>query len=87
MFRRPDAGAAPIYRGEEARAAHGHRANAVAGALVLVGKRGTPMFSEYAARPGGGRPTWDAADIARFTREAGGDFLGLEPPGWGGWPR
>ena len=44
---------------------HDDVANAAAGALVLVGKRGTPMFSEYVPAPGaGGRPTWSAADIA-----------------------
>ena len=35
---------------------HDDVANAAAGALVLVGTRGTPMFSEYATSPGGGRP-------------------------------
>jgi hypothetical protein len=66
---------------------HDDVANAAAGALVMVGKRGRPLFSEYAPSAGGGRPTWSAADIARFTREAGGEFLGLPPSGWGGWPR
>jgi hypothetical protein len=57
---------------------HDDVANAAAGALVLVGKRGTPMFSEYVPAPGaGGGPTWSAADIARFTREVGGPALGL----------
>ena len=61
----------------------------VASALVLVGKRGTPMFSEYAPVPSVG-PATDverAADIARFTQEAGGQSLGLWDPRWDGWPR
>ena len=63
--------------------AHDDVANAAAGALVLAGTRGRPMFSEYAAPSGaGGRPTWSAAEIRWYAREAGAEFLG-----WGGWPR
>jgi hypothetical protein len=61
---------------------HDDRANAVAGVVYLLARRRTRMFEDYAASevtPVAGRPTWSAADIARFTREAGGEFLGLDP--------
>jgi hypothetical protein len=55
--------------------------------LVLVGKRGTPMFSEHVPAPGaGGRPTWSAADIRRFAEEAGRQALDLWDPRWGAVP-